>query len=445
MQSRSLSMTGLCADEQLAAQGGVLPDVHSGPQLLARASPACFDARQETSLQRNRMLWRTTEPFLRCYGTALLFVTAALISTLLLQHMFPYPFLFLFFAAVMASAWFGGTGSGLFAVLASTLAVGYFFVPPFDSFAIKATDITYFVAFILCSLAASCVSASKKKSEEALKEARDLLEIRVALRTAELQKSNAELRESVEEQKKAEQALMRTQGELAHLSRVLTMGELTSSIAHEVNQPLTAVVTYGHACLEWLSADPPNVQEARESAERIVQDGSRAGAVLSRIRDLFKKQAPARRAVDMNEVIEELTVLLGAEAMRNGISIRTELTPNLPKVMGDRVQLQQVVLNLAMNGIDAMRGISSRPKELVIHSRKETSTQIRILVEDCGVGLSPDISDKIFNPFFTTKTQGIGMGLSISRSIVEGHEGRLGAVSRPPGGAIFQFTIPTGL
>src|SRR5579862_4291598 len=140
MRSHSLSTTGLCADEQLAAQGEVLPGVHSGPPLRVEASPARFDARQETSLQRNRMLWRTTEPFLRCYGTALLFVTAALISTLLLQHMFPYPFLFLFFAAVMASAWFGGTGSGLFAVLASTLAVDYFFVPQFRSFAVNATD-----------------------------------------------------------------------------------------------------------------------------------------------------------------------------------------------------------------------------------------------------------------------------------------------------------------
>lgn len=287
------------------------------------------------------------------------------------------------------------------------------------------------------------MSASKKKSEEALTEARDLLEYRVYERTTELRKSNAELLRSIEEHRKAQQALMKTQAELAHLSRVFTMGELTSSIAHEVNQPLTAVVTNGHACVEWLSANPPDLKEARESAERIIEDGTRAGKVLGHIRSLFKKEAPVRDWLNMNDVIQELTLFLRGEAMSHRISLRMDLAADLPRVRGDRVQLQQVVLNLIMNGIEAMRGSPDRPKEIWVRSRGDASAGVRILVEDGGVGLSQEIAEKIFQPFFTTKDQGIGMGLSISRSIVESHAGRLWAATSASGGASFQFTIPT--
>jgi C4-dicarboxylate-specific signal transduction histidine kinase len=391
-----------------------------------------------------RFLGGFTRTVVRPYGIALLLVAAALVSTLVVRGWFPYPFLFLFFAAVMASAWLGGTPSGLFAVFLSTVAVAYFFVPPFYSFAINATDTSYFVAFVLCSLVASWVSSSKKKSEQALRDARDQLEARVAERTAELRQSNTELLGSIHARNNAQQALMKTQAELAHLSRVLTMGELTSSIAHEVNQPLTAVVTYGHACLEWLSADPPNLSEAREVAARIIQDGTRAGAVLGRIRSLFKKEAPANDWLDMNEVIRELTIFLQGEAMRQGIVFRTELFPNLPRIMGDRVPLQQVVLNLTLNGMEAMSGKTGRPKELVIRSQEEGDTGIRVIVEDSGIGLSPEIAEQIFHSFFSTKAEGIGMGLSISRSIVESHAGRLWAEARPSGGATFQFIVPIG-
>jgi C4-dicarboxylate-specific signal transduction histidine kinase len=389
-----------------------------------------------------RALARLANSAIRPYGTALLLVAGALVSTLLLRGLFPYPFLYLFFPAVMASAWLGGRAVGLFAVFLSTLAVAYFFVPPFYSFSINATDIAYFAAFIVCALVASWVSASKKSSEQALTEARDLLEYRVNERTTELRKSNAELRRSIEEHRKAQQALMKTQAELAHLSRVFTMGELTSSIAHEVNQPLTAVVTNGHACLEWLSANPPDLEEARQSAERIIKDGTRAGKVLGRIRSLFKKEAPARDWLNLNDVIHELTVFLRGEAMSRRISLRTDLAMDLPCVRGDHVQLQQVVLNLIVNGIEAMRATVDQPKEIWIRSRREDSVGVRIAVEDAGVGLSPEIAEKIFQPFFTTKDQGIGMGLSISRSIVESHAGRLWATPVRSGGAIFQFIIP---
>ena len=379
---------------------------------------------------------------IRPYAVSFLLVAAALVSTQLLRSLFPYPFVFLFFAAVMASAWVGQTGAGLFAVLLSTLAVDYFFVPPFYSFAINTTDTMYFVAFVFCALAANWVSAAKKRSEEALKDARDQLEFRVARRTAELRKSNSELRASIHEHEKAQLALMASQAELAHLSRVLTMGELTSSIAHEINQPLTAVVTYGSACVEWLSADPPNLDEARRTAESILRDGTRAGAILDRIRRLFKKEAAVQDWVEMNEVIQELTAFLSGEAARHEILLRAELCNELPKILGDRVRLQQVVLNLIINAMDAMEGTTQRPKEIVVRSSREGATGVRIAVEDFGIGLSEEIANKIFRPFFTTKAQGIGMGLSISRSIVESHAGRLWAEALPQGGAVFQFTIP---
>jgi len=377
------------------------------------------------------------------YGMASLFVALALGLEKLLQGFFPYPFLFVFFAAVMASAWFGGTGPGLFAVLLSTIAVDYFFVRPFYSLAINATDGSYFAAFILCALVASWISSSKRKGEEALREARDQLEVRVAERTAELQKSNAELQKTVGQHERAQQALMKTQAELAELSRFLTMAELTASIAHEVNQPLTAVAVYGRACLEWLSASPPNLPEARRAAEIVIQDGTRAGTIINRIRALFKRQPVAQDWLNLNEIIAESVGFMRDEAIRHRITIRTELARDLPEIKGDRVQLEQVVLNLVINAIDALRE-AKETREVLITSRREGSAEVLVSVEDSGMGVSAEIAGRIFDPFFTTKSQGIGMGLSISRSIVESHGGRLWAESRPLEGAIFRFTIRVG-
>jgi len=222
------------------------------------------------------------------------------------------------------------------------------------------------------------------------------------------------------------------------------MGELTASIAHEVNQPLTAVVTFGNACLGWLAANPPNIQEARLAAERIVADGTRAGAVLSRIRSSFQKRPPSKSWFQMNDAISELVALIQHEAARNNLSLRMQLSPDLPEVRGDRVQLQQVVLNLVVNAIDAMRESSPASREILIRSQHEGASGIRVSVEDQGPGFTVESTDKIFDPFFTTKPQGIGMGLSISRSIIESHQGRLWAAPGPFGGAIVQFTLPVG-
>lgn len=365
----------------------------------------------------------------------MLLVSGALVWSLVIQRYFPYPFLFLFVAAVMTAAWFGGAGPGLMAVVLSTFAVDYFFVPPHYSFAINATDTAYFGAFVVCALVASWVSASKRRDAEALRDARDLLEARVAKRTAELANSIAEREE-------AQQGLLQAQSELAHLSHAMTLGELTASIAHEVNQPLTAVVNYGNACLEWLSANPPNLEEARLAAETIVKDGARAAAVIGRIRALFQKQPPSTEWLEINAVIYELIVLLQQEINKQRVSLHLDLNGDLPRVKADRVQLQQVLLNLIVNAMDATSGIADQSHEIVIRSRRDGAERIRVVVEDSGCGFSPDMAERIFDPFFTTKPRGTGLGLSISRSLIESHHGKLWAEPRSSGGAVFQITLP---
>ncbi len=246
----------------------------------------------------------------------------------------------------------------------------------------------------------------------------------------------------ITERKHAEEALRQAQADLAHVSRVTTMGELTTSLAHEVNQPITAAVTDANACLRWLTRDSPDVEEARAAAARIVKDAMRAADIVSRIRLLFKKSTPPRELVDLNEVIREMVVLLRGEATRYSVSIRTELAPDPPLVMGDRVQLQQVMMNLMMNGTDAMKTVDGT-RELAITSQPADQEECLVSVSDTGVGLPAQQADQIFNAFFTTKPHGTGMGLSISRSIVESHGGRLWAGSNSPRGASFYFTLPS--
>jgi PAS domain S-box-containing protein len=249
----------------------------------------------------------------------------------------------------------------------------------------------------------------------------------------------------ITERKRAEAERERSrqaQVELAHVNRVTTMGELTASLAHEVNQPIAAAVTDANTCLRWLKRDHPDLEEAREAASRVVKDATRAAEIVSRVRLLFKKGAVQRELVDVNEVVREMIVLLRSEAMRYSISVRTDLMADLPQVMGDRVQLQQVLMNLMTNGIDAMKAVDG-VRGLAIKSRRAENEQVMVSVSDTGVGLPPQQADQIFNAFFTTKPQGTGMGLRISRSIVESHGGRLWAADNSPCGASFHLTLPS--
>jgi NO-binding membrane sensor protein with MHYT domain/nitrogen-specific signal transduction histidine kinase len=246
----------------------------------------------------------------------------------------------------------------------------------------------------------------------------------------------------VSDRKRAEEALRQSQADLARINRAITMGELTASLAHEVNQPIAAAVTNANTCLRWLARDHPDVEEARAAAMRIVKDGTRAADIVSRIRLLFKKGEPQWELVDVNEVIQEMIVLLRGEATRYSVSVRAELTTDLPQVTGDRVQFQQILMNLMINGIDAMKDADGA-RELTIKSQPAENDQLLVSVSDTGVGLPPQQEDQIFNAFFTTKPHGTGMGLRITRSIVESHGGRLWAADNSPRGATFCFTLPT--
>ncbi len=493
------------------------------------------------------------EYFMKPSAIAACFVIVALLWTFPLQHIIAYPFVFLFFGAIMGSAWFGGFMAGIFAVAMSGLIIAYFFIPPLYSMHIAAGSESFLTAFLVCAIAITIVSSARRRSESAIRLARDALEAKVLERTAELERSNREILASerqlrmlteaipqqiwsadasghieycnqhlrayvgeipneigesffgilhpedepfyrqglqeafaagtgfemearvrgaggdyrwflaratpqhnaegkivrwygihidVEEQRRAQQSLMSAQDNLARFSRILSMAEMAASIAHELNQPLTAVVTHAYACREWLNSNPANVERASLTAEKIVQESTRASAVVKRVRALFRKDKEGliREATDVNMLIRDLARLLREEAIRRGVSIRLDLGGNLPKSNIDPVQVQQVLLNLATNGMDAMME-SQGQKELSIESRRNGESEILVTVADTGGGVAADIMDKVFDPFFSTKPQGTGMGLALCRTIIEEHDGHLWVSNVASGGAKFQFTL----
>lgn len=489
---------------------------------------------------------------LRPPAIAVVFVLVALLWTFLLQHVIAYPFVFLFFGAIMGSAWFGGMFAGFIAVALSSLLIDYFFIPPFYSMSIAKESRSFFTAFIVCAIAITVVSSARKRAETAVRTARDELEERVRERTSELEQSNREIQESerqlrqlteaipqqiwradalgnveylnghllaylgrstdrlqgesffhifhevdeplvrqawhvalqskntfeaearvrsadgsyrwflvravpqrdgdgavarwygihidIEEQRRAQQSLAEAQEEQSRVSHLLSLAETAASIAHELNQPLTAVVTHAYACREWLREDALNISKALSTAEKIVQESTRASAVVSRVRALFRKEAQIRELTDINSSIRGVVRLLRDEAIRRDVSIRLILADELPKFKVDPVQIQQVLLNLAMNGMDAMFE-TAVSRILTIRSLQKSRDEALISIEDQGPGIPENISERIFEPFFTTKPNGTGMGLAICRSIIEMHDGRLWAENGPDGGAIFQFTV----
>jgi PAS domain S-box-containing protein len=265
-------------------------------------------------------------------------------------------------------------------------------------------------------------------------------EIAVPVSTGGQQLSFYYLFRDITENKRAAEALDRAHSELVHLSRVTTIGELVTSIAHEVNQPITAVITYGNAANRWLAQNPPNLDEVKDALGNIVRDATRAGEVIGRIRTLVQKGTPQMTVLDINEVIRSVLHLLDVEIRRSGIRVRTDLAA-VPRVTGDRVQLQQVILNLIINAIDAMSATHKRLSVLSIRTSVD-SDLVLVQVEDTGVGIQAGQADMMFNPFFTTKPEGIGMGLTISRSIIEAHGGTLWAASGETG-AVLNFTLPS--
>jgi C4-dicarboxylate-specific signal transduction histidine kinase len=382
--------------------------------------------------------WLTKPPVILSYGIAAAAVTITLMIGWWMETRFQSAaHVSLFLCAVMISAWFGGLKPAMLAVALSVLAFDYYFLPPIYSFAVEIKQLPRLFIFALSAVFAGSLTAAQRSAAESLRHARDDLNGTLQ----ELQRTNEALQAENTERQRAEDALHRAQAELAHVTRVTTLGEMIASIAHEINQPLSGIITNGNASLRWLGGDPPNLDEVRDAARRIIRDGNRASEVIARIRALSKKAGTAKERLDLNQTIQEMITLTIGEVRRNGVELRTELAADIPAISGDRVELQQVVLNLIKNGIEAMGGVDDRARELLIKTESDAVGRVRVIVRDSGTGLNPLNMERIFDAFYTTKSEGMGMGLAISRSIVENHGGNLWAVPNDGPGATFQFTL----
>jgi C4-dicarboxylate-specific signal transduction histidine kinase len=319
-------------------------------------------------------------------------------------------------------------GSFLSSAVVSLIAVAclaYYFAPPIFSFQVSDPfDGVAVVAFLTTSAVITYLVS------------------RVRIRTEQLVSTNAKLEAQIIERKQAQESLQQAQANLERLNRVMLVGEMTASIAHEVNQPIAAAVANANACLRWLAAQPPDMGEARQALGRIVKNGNRASEVIGRIRSLVKKVPQRRDRLDINKTILEVVALTDSEVHRHRVTLQTDLSRDMPLVPADRIQLQQVLLNLIANAIEAMSGLDDRPRELTVATGGSNSNDVFVEVRDSGLGLDPASLDRLFDSFYTTKRDGIGMGLAISRSIVESHGGKLWATPNQPHGAVFRFTLP---
>jgi len=378
-----------------------------------------------------RLLWSKPSRIWSYCGAVLSIALALIISRWAAPHIgFPGT---LFLCVVLLSAWYGGVGPGLLAAMLSSLAFHYYFL---HSPGPKPREMPRLLMYIASNLLIGLLGAAQRNAKESLRLARDDLKRTVQ----DLQQTNETLHAETRERMQTEEVLRQAQADLARANRVSSMGELTASLAHEVKQPIAAAITDTNTCLRWLARDQPDLDEARAAASRSVQAAKRASEIVNRVRLFFKKDNQQRELVDLNEIIREMIILLHSEATQFAVMVRTELAADLPQVMGDRVQLQQVLMNLMMNSIDAMKDVDGT-RELTIRSQQGEKGEVLISVSDTGVGLPPQQSEKIFDAFFTTKTHGTGIGLRISRSIVESHGGSLWAAENSPRGARFCFTL----
>jgi C4-dicarboxylate-specific signal transduction histidine kinase len=383
---------------------------------------------------------RPLAPLLFPSALTIVLTGAAVGLTLLLQRFVSTAGYIFFYAAVLGSAWFGGKWFGWLAVILSGLIVAYI-TPPSYSFAINRESLPLFIEFAASAAIVGWFSSWRKRAEKELRSAREDLQIRVEERTKELRHANKQLHSEIADRRRAEEAYHQVRVELARLNRISAMGALAASISHEINQPLAAVVANADAGSIWLAADPPNLEEARSAIASIAREGTRASEVVRRIRAMFARGAPEIGPVQINDLIREVAALLESEISRNRVAVKTDLQADLLDARGDRVQLRQVLLNLITNAVEAMSGVNDRPRMLQIRSGMRDGC-VLVSVQDAGVGIDPVDYPHIFDAFFTTKSKGMGMGLSISQSIIEAHGGRLWASSAPDRGTVLEFTLP---
>jgi C4-dicarboxylate-specific signal transduction histidine kinase len=379
----------------------------------------------------------------RRYAAAIAIVVGAFFLKLLIQEFTGinhHPLLVLEFAAVIASAWVGGLGPGILAVALSTFLVDYLFIPPRYAFNGDIRVLPWFIEFIGCAIVGAFLSARQREAREALQKAHDDLEEKVHQRTRELEKVNAKLSSEAIERERAEEALHQLSAEHARVSRLTTMGEFVASISHEITQPLASIEANASASLRWLSNNPSNRAEAEAAILRILRDGHHAREIVEQIRSLLRKTDSQRRIMDIGAAVHEMLPLIDGELKRRGITVQIAMSKT-PPVMADRIEFQQVMLNLALNSLEAMQTID-RKHQLSIRSQPAPSGGILVMFEDTGCGVGPNQVDRIFDPLFSTKSSGMGLGLSICRSIIERHGGKIWIHQSSPEGTVIHFTLP---
>lgn len=382
------------------------------------------------------------------YAVPVVTVTAAALVTLALQsvstHVAGLPLLF---CAAIYSAWFGGLGPGLLAALLSSGAIALNLIPPPSPGNSVADELPRLVTFTIGVFFVSWISGRQRQAEQLLEQAREELEAKVRERTAELSRANSKLQSEIAERKSAEQALQTMQLELAHVSRVTMMGELTASIAHEVNQPLGAIMNYANACRRLLASGMDNAVKIDEALSRIAGDANRASDVIARIRALSRKKPTERATLPVKDLIDEVLAIARYEIQARSVTVRVDLAVGLSPLHVDRVQMQQVLLNLVINGMDAVEALPMKDRVIEISAQARDSGDglaVALRVRDHGPGVNPVEVGRLFEAFHSTKPQGLGMGLPISRSIVEAHGGRLHLVPCEGRGAAFEALLPAG-
>jgi signal transduction histidine kinase len=374
------------------------------------------------------------------YAVAVIAVGAAVVATLELGSAMKHTPT-LFFCSVILSSWFGGVWPGVLAAVLSAIALDYYFIPPLYALGISLEEAPDMIVFVSSAIFVSWLDGEQKRAKDSLRQARDELDARVQERTAELKHINEQLQAEIAERKMAEDGLARAQLEAAHASRLALVGELSASIAHELNQPLGAILSNSDAGELLLESAGPQLDDIRQILADIRRDDLRASEVIKHLRALLRKGEVELQPLDLNEVVADALRLVDGESRRRGIELETELSAVLPAVRGDKTQLQQVLLNLVLNGMEAMAE-SSAKRRLTVQTASDPNEEAEVVVTDTGPGISPDRLPRLFDAFFTTKDYGMGLGLSIARSIIESHGGRIWAENNADGGAAFRFTLP---